>query len=163
MLEAARQLHERNLGGIATLESRLSFRLAVLQRMLDRQLTRLLARHGMSIADYRIMLTVDAFGEISNADLVRMVVVDKALVSRRCKEMIGEGLLVSAADPANARRRLLSLTPAGQARLAEVEPEVAARNAALDGQLDAAQRTALDAAITRLSNHAAQALAGSSE
>lgn len=163
MLHAARQLHQRNLNGIATLESRLSFRLAVLQRMLDRQLARLLASHGMSIADYRIMLTIDAFGEISNADLVRMVVVDKALVSRRCKDMIGEGLVEAKADPANARRKLLGLTPAGQARLAEVEPEVEARNAALDDQLDATQRAALDAAITRLSAHAAQSLAGSPE
>lgn len=163
MFEAVRLRHERNLNGISTLESRLTFRLAAMQRLLDRQLSRLLAMHDMSIADYRIMITIDAFGEISNADLVRMVVVDKALVSRCCKEMAARGHLEMRADPSDARRRILMLTPAGKARLAEVEPAVAARNAALDAQLDTTQRAALDAAITRLSRHVADAFAGVAE
>lgn len=41
--------------------------------------------------------------------------IDKALLSRMLKSLEREGLLTLAADPADARRRIVRLTPAGQA------------------------------------------------
>lgn len=152
-----REHHEARLAGIAKLEARLSFRFAVLQRLLDRQMGRILARHGMSLATYRILLTIDAFGEMAAADLVRLVAVDKGLVSRGAADLIGQGLIEARPDPASARRKLLRLTPAGAARLAATHPEVDARNAGLDALFTAEERAALEAALDRLTRHAARA------
>jgi len=158
-----REHHENQLAGIARLEARLSFRFAVLQRMLDRQISRILARHDMSLATYRVLITIDAFEEMAAADLVRMIAVDKALVSRSVADLVAAGLLQTRADPRHARRRFLSLTPAGAELLARVGPDVAARNAALDALFDADQRTAFDAALDRLTQHAADSLDGDPE
>ena len=75
MLEAARQLHERNLGGIAALESRLSFRLAVLQRMLDREQDDLLAlyerwRREANTHDARRLIRAGVLLDPASADIL---------------------------------------------------------------------------------------------
>ncbi len=152
-----REHHENQLAGIARLEARLSFRFAVLQRMLDRQMGRMLARHGMSLAAYRVMLTIEAFGELAAADLVRLVAVDKGLVSRSAAELIAQGMIEARPDPASGRRKLLRLTPDGATRLAATHPEIDARNAALDGLFTTDERAGLEEALDRLTRHAARA------
>lgn len=159
MLQLEREVHERRLAGIARLETRLSFRLAILQRLLDRQITRILGRYGMSLAAYRVLVTIDAFEETSATELVRMIAVDKALVSRSAADLIAAGLLEARTDPANARRKLLRLTPAGHARLDEVTPAIDARNAGLDALFDERERAAFEHGLDKLTRHAAQALA----
>ncbi|NJO38070.1 MAG: MarR family transcriptional regulator, partial [Rhizobiales bacterium] len=114
MIQAIRESHERALDGIARLESLLSFRLAVTQRLLDRQMTRLLERHDLSLPAYRILVTIEAFDEISAADLVRLVVVDKGLISRCCQDLAAAGLIETRPDPRHARRKLLRLSAAGE-------------------------------------------------
>jgi DNA-binding MarR family transcriptional regulator len=155
-----REHHENQLAGIARLEARLSFRFAVLQRLLDRQMGRILARHGLSLAAYRVMLTIEAFGELAAADLVRLVAVDKALISRSSADLIEQGMIEARPDPASGRRKLLRLTPAGAARLAATDPDVDARNAGLDGLFTAEERAALEEALDRLTRHAARASEG---
>ena len=156
MLE--RERHENRLAGIRTLEARLSFRFAVLQRMLDRQMGRILARHGLSLAAYRVLVTIDAFGELAAADLVRLVAVDKALVSRSCADLVASGLIEARPDPSSGRRKLLRLTDAGGAALAATGPEADARNAGLDALFTADERAALEEALDRLTRHAARSL-----
>jgi DNA-binding MarR family transcriptional regulator len=151
-----REHHENQLAGIAKLEARLSFRFAVLQRLLDRQMGRILARHGLSLAAYRILLTIDAFGELAAADLVRLVAVDKALISRSSADLIAQGMIEARPDPASGRRKLMRLTPQGAARLAATHPDVDARNGGLDGLFTAEERAALEDALDRLTRHAAR-------
>lgn len=158
MIQAIKDSHERALGGIRKLESLLSFRLAVMQRLLDRQMARVLERHDLSLAAYRVLVTIEAFGEISAADLVRLVAVDKGQVSRCCQDLAADGLITSRPDPRSARRKLLRLSEAGTAKLAALKPDVDRRNTALDAELDDAERAALDRAIAKLTRHAAEDL-----
>lgn len=159
MFEAAKQSHERALNGMHQLEAQLSFRFAVLQRLLDRQMTRLLARHDVSLASYRILVTIEAFEEIAAADLVRLVVVDKGLVSRACAEMQEAGLIDARPDPRSGRRKLLRLTQTGAAKLATLKTDVEARNAGLDAQLEAGERIVLEEILSKLTTHVAETLA----
>lgn len=158
MLARERERHERGLEGVRRLEQRLTFRLAILQRLLDRQITRLLSRHDMSLGAYRVLVTIQAFGEIAAADLVRMIALDKAMVSRSCADLARAEMIAIRPDPHSARRKLLSLTEAGAAALAAVEPDVADRNDALDALFSAEERRALDTALDRLTRRTAEAL-----
>jgi DNA-binding MarR family transcriptional regulator len=157
-MQILRDRHERALDGIGKLESLLSFRLAVMQRLLDRQMARILERHSLSLPAYRVLITIEAFDEIAAADLVRLVAVDKGQISRCCRELLSTGLITSRPDPRSARRKLLRLSETGAATLAALKPDVDARNKALDAELDAAERTALDRAISKLTRHAAETL-----
>lgn len=158
MTQAIKESHERALDGINRLEQMLSFRLAIMQRLLDRQMTRLLERHDLSLAAYRVLITIEAFGEIAAADLVRLVVVDKGLVSRCCQDLTAAGLITSRPDPKSARRKFLRLSTSGEAKLEAMKPDIDARNAGLDGQLDSEERRALDRALSKITRHVAEDL-----
>lgn len=158
MMQVFRDRHERALDGIGKLESLLSFRLAVMQRLLDRQMVRILDRHRLSLPAYRVLITIEAFDEIAAADLVRLVAVDKGQISRCCQELTAIGLIASRPDPKSARRKLLRLSQVGVAKLAALKPDVDARNEALDAELDGVERAALDRAISKLTRHAAESL-----
>jgi len=158
LIQVIKESHERALEGIRTLEQVLSFRLAVMQRLLDRQMVRVLERHGLNLAAYRVMITIDAFGEMAAADLVRLVVVDKGQVSRCCQELTALGLMASRPDPKSARRKFLHLTEAGTAKLLELKPDVDARNAALEALMDDEERDALDRALSKLTRYVAEDL-----
>lgn len=73
---------------------------------------------------YRILAIIEAFRETSAAELGRMGGLGKGLVSRNVADLIGRELLEARCDPTNARRRILSLTPAGRDKLAALQPAV---------------------------------------
>ncbi len=157
-MQVIREQHERVLDGISRLERQLAFRVAIMQRMLERQMTRLLDRHGLSLAAYRVLVTIEAFSEIAAADLVRLVVVDKGLISRTCQDLVNSDLITSRPDPRNARRKLLRLSETGTSLLDGLKPDVDARNARLDDELDQEERRALDSALSKLTRHLAEDL-----
>lgn len=158
MLHRTREEHERTLEGIRRLETRLTFKFAVVQRQLDRQLARILSDYGLSVTGYRVMAIIEAFGETSAAELGRMGGLDKGLVSRCVADLSAQGLLAARADPTNARRRILGLTPAGRERLAALQPAVDVRNAGLHGLFDGEELARLHEALDRMTDHLAREL-----
>lgn len=158
MLEETKNHHRRVLEGISRLETRLPFRVAVLSRLLDRSIGRILAEHDLTLAPFRILVTIDAFGEMSAADLTRYVVVDKALISRRTADLVKKGYVASRTDPKDPRRKILSLTDAGIAKLDALKPAVDRRQEELEAQLSSEERRAFAMALEKLSNHLAAKL-----
>ena len=155
MLELVKQQHQRVIDGIATLEERLPFRFALLSRLLDRQMTRVLAPHGMTLGPYRILITISAFGELSPAEITRYVVIDKAQVSRATAELERAGLIEAVRDPKRPRRKWLRLAPAGVEKLAQMEPDTTRRIDGLTAQLDDDELEVLLGAIDKLTRHVA--------
>jgi DNA-binding MarR family transcriptional regulator len=153
MLEAIKTDHEDRLHGISQLQSQLTFRFSVLSKLLDQQMTAIAARHGLSLIEYRLLATLEAFGTLSSADLARYTGYDKAAVSRATKTIIEEGLMDVRDDPDHGRRRILSLTDAGTARLEAAKPEVAARRDGLSAQLDAGEEEIFLRVIDKLAEH----------
>lgn len=150
--ESVDPVHPRRV--LEDLSERLSFKFAMVQRLLDRQMLRLLADTGLTVTAYRVLALVDAFGESSAADLSRRVGIDKGLLSRLIAELMGRGLLRQRADPTHKRRRLLGITPAGQELLARIEGPLKERNAALDALYDTAELQRLHDFLDRLLDHA---------
>ena len=155
MLESVKQRHQRVLDGIARLEQRLPFRFALLSRLLDRQITRLLAHHDLTLGPYRILYTIEAFSEISLAELARYAVIDKAQVSRATAQLEQAGLIEAVRDPTSARRKWLRLTPMGAAKLDELSPDITRRLEGLGSQLDPAERDVLIRALEKLTAYVA--------
>lgn len=67
-----------------------------------------------------ILTELDLNGTMTMAELVKRLSVDKGWVSRTVESMAQEGLLAKASNPEDRRTLLLSLTPAGRAKAAEV-------------------------------------------
>lgn len=158
MLSRTREEHERTLAGIRQLDQRLTFKFAVVQRQLDRQLARILSDHGLSVTAYRILAIIEAFGETSAAELGRMGGLDKGLVSRCVADLVRGGLLETRPDPRSARRRILGLTGAGRDRLGALRPAVDARNARLHDLFAGEELARLHEALDRMTDHLAREL-----
>ena len=158
MLESEKRHHRRVLDGISKLERRLPFRFAVLQRLLDRHMTRLLARHDMPLASYRILITIEAFGEASPAELTRYTVVDKAQVSRVSADLERAGLIEARPHAKTPRRKWLRLTAAGSARLDGLMPDVDRRLDRLTSQFENGELEHLVKALEKLTGYVAAEL-----
>jgi DNA-binding MarR family transcriptional regulator len=88
-------------------------RLRGLQRALAEE-----AHPDLEPAQYALLNHVEDLAPVRMADLVAALEVDKGPVSRACARLEEQGLLRRAADKADARATLLTLTAAGKRKLA---------------------------------------------
>ncbi|MEM7404376.1 MAG: MarR family winged helix-turn-helix transcriptional regulator [Pseudomonadota bacterium] len=155
MLSDVRKDHERVAAGLTRLEAELPFQVALLARLLERHIARLLAPHGLTLGPYRILHTVAAFGRMTQVELTRYVVIDKAQVSRATAQLEAAGLLETQSDEFDARRKWLRLSTSGRQKLADLRGELEER---LDGLHEALGETPADEilrALDRLNAHVA--------
>ena len=128
---------------------------------IDRHAVRTLAPHGAGLSTYRILLTLDAFGDMSSAELTRYVVLDKAQISRRTADLTRAGLIESVADPKRPRRRRLRLSVAGRDYLDAVLVDMNAREAKLAELLDDDELATFVGVLDKLTDRIATDLADS--
>lgn len=122
---------ENQLAKVRDLESRLTFRLSVLSKILDQQAAEMLKGSSLNLTAYRVLNVVDTFGEISISDLSRFTALDRAQISRTA-EGLSERLLVEFADdPHSKRKKLVRLSTKGQSLLNKVRPQFLERQRAL--------------------------------
>jgi DNA-binding MarR family transcriptional regulator len=146
----------RRLRALAELESHLSFRISRLSKLLDVQASNILSGSGYGLTSYRILLVLSIFKETTPADMSRLMVIDKAQISRATAELERNNLISARPDPANARRKLLRLTDAGIAAIDMLEARFGNRQERLVGTLDPGDLEGLTAAIDKLSAYLAE-------
>ncbi|MHA3977512.1 MarR family winged helix-turn-helix transcriptional regulator [Halovulum sp. GXIMD14794] len=154
LIDDPQQMLQR-LESLAELEKRLSFRISRLSKLLDGHATKYLAQHGLGLTWYRILMVLGIFGETTAADLSRLMVIDRAQISRAVSDLLARGFLIQQEDPTNRRRKLLNLTEAGRALLAEVQPQLEARQKVFVDLLEDSELEALRGAIDKISRHLA--------
>ncbi len=152
MLLSARAL-EHQLEKVRDLESRLTFRLSVLSKLLDHQAQELLAGTDINLTSYRMLQIISTFDTVSISDISRFCGIDRAQVSRSAVDLDKRGLVVFSDDPASQRKKLVSLSDAGQELIDQLRPRFLARNAEFDALLGPERRTALTEAINILTEH----------
>ncbi len=108
-------------------------------------LDEVLRPHGVTTATYTALTVLERRDGLTTADLARNSFITPQAMSDVVAALDRHGLITRRPDPAHGRRLLTSLTPAGRALLAEVAAEVAALEARMVADLDAAQRQALRA------------------
>jgi DNA-binding MarR family transcriptional regulator len=93
-----------------------------------------------SSAQCHILTELDRSGSLSFAELVRRMNTDKGWVSRTVEAMAQDGLLTKEPNPNDKRTVIVSLTPAGAAKAAEVGATLNGQSARLMQRIPAAQR-----------------------
>lgn len=72
------------------------------------------ARFGLSLVAWRVVITLARSPGLTANEIVETWHLEKMAVSRAVRQLVGAGLVERAADPADHRRQLMSLTPDGQ-------------------------------------------------
>lgn len=119
---------ESQLEKVRSLESRLTFRMSTVSKMLDHQATELLQDTPLTLTSYRIMNIVDTFDRISISDISRFCGIDRAQTSRTAVDLEKQGYVQFGNDPTSKRKKLVSLTPEGLDLLNTLRPPFIDRN-----------------------------------
>ncbi len=157
MQVTAEQL-SRRLEHLAELESHLTFRISRLAKLLEIHSAAELSGTGLNLTWYRILLVLSIFEETTAADLSRVMVLDRAQISRASGDLLKQGLLKARPDPRSKLKKLLSLTPEGQAALDRVVDRFTARQERLEGLMSDETLAGLSSAIDTLSAYLADTL-----
>jgi DNA-binding MarR family transcriptional regulator len=118
-------------------------------RLVTRHYDRALAPAGISTNDYSILAPLRNFGPLPLGSLAGLLGMDRSTLSREIAPLVEAGLVEASADDSDRRRRVLTVSVEGKARIRQALPlwekaqaELTAgfgdgRTAALVGELNA--------------------------
>lgn len=132
------------------LDEFLTYRLNALATVLNRDAARLAARHGLRLPEWRVLANLAAHGPFPPGWLALRHQMDKGLASRTLRALARRGLVELSADPADGRRLLAAITPAGRSLHGRILPDALARQARLQALLSSEELTVLRSAVDRL-------------
>lgn len=153
VLPSAKDLEDQ-LEKIRDLESRLTFRLSILSKVMDQQAQGMLEGTGLTLTAYRIMNVAGTFGSLSISEISRICATDRAQISRTATDLEKRGLIAFSDDPSSRRKKNVSLTKEGDRLLDQVRPDFLSRNQKIDAILGPERRAALIDAINLLTDNA---------
>jgi MarR family transcriptional regulator, lower aerobic nicotinate degradation pathway regulator len=140
----------------ARLREKPSWLISQLSTVAHRLLTERLGTAGARGYHYRLLAALAEFGPSSQADLGRRAAMDRSDVVATVNELADRGLVERAADQADRRRNVITITPAGMERLGELEVLLDAVQDQLLAPLPAAERAQLTQLLGRvLERHSA--------
>jgi DNA-binding MarR family transcriptional regulator len=93
-------------------------------------------RHGLSVAEWRVMAHLSSAGPVSVREIFERVAMDKPKVSRAASRLELAGLIEKRPDPRDRRLVALSLTERGRAVMADLVPLARAFEARAAGTAD---------------------------
>lgn len=91
-------------------------RLRRLSERIDQETSELYLANGVTFQQrwYGVFNQIRNAGPISGGEIAQRLRISHVAVSQVCSALTKAGLVISLSDPADSRRRLLSLTPAGR-------------------------------------------------
>lgn len=117
----------------------LPYRLSVLSDRVSRRLSVEYERtHGLSVAEWRVLVHLARCGSVSVRDIHNCVNLEKPRVSRAVSRLEQNGLVRKAPGKGDGRLVAISLTPAGQAVLADIIPAAEAVESSICDAVDPA-------------------------
>jgi DNA-binding MarR family transcriptional regulator len=118
-----------------------------------RLLTEKLAEAGSRGYDYRLLAALQEFGPASQARLGRRTGMDRSDVASVLNDLAGRGLAERFPDPADGRRNVITITPAGTAHLRRLDELLADVQDELLAPLSPAEREQLITLLIRVLEH----------
>jgi DNA-binding MarR family transcriptional regulator len=115
-----------------------------------RLLTERLGAEGSRGYHFRLLAALAEFGPSSQASLGRRTAMNRSDVVTAVSELVDRGLAERAGDPADRRRNIVTMTPAGQARLGRLDGVLAEVQDELLAPLSAPERSELAQLLTRV-------------
>ena len=139
------------------LDEFLPYRLNVCANLVSQALSRIYAdRYKIGVPEWRVLVTLGEFGMMTAKAIGKHSHMHKTKVSRAVALLERRKLVVRRANRADLREAFLSLTPAGQDVYSDLAPTALAFAEKLMESVDAADRPALDRALTKLTQRSAQ-------
>ncbi len=130
-----------------------SWLISEVSRLAHPQLTGKLATAGSRGYHYRLLATLQEFGPASQASLGRHTAMDRSDVAAAVTELVSRGLAGRTPDPADRRRNVISITPAGTAHLRRLNELLAGVQDELVAPLSPAERQQLIRLLNRILEH----------
>ena len=118
-----------------------------------RLLAERLGAEGARGYHFRLLAALAEFGPASQASLGRRTAMNRSDVVTAVNELVDQGLAERTGDPADRRRNIVTMTPAGQARLGRLDEVLAEVQAQLLAPLSAAERADFAQLLTRILGH----------
>jgi DNA-binding MarR family transcriptional regulator len=107
---------------------------------------------------WRLLAALVEHGQSSPTQLAVCTGVEQARASRALADLVEKGLAVRTADPADARRAVVRVTPKGRRLYAALLPRLAAVNTHLLSVLDDDELATFERCLAKLCAHAARVL-----
>ena len=123
---------EAELRKVRELDSNLTFRISIVNKVLEQQSAHLIKDTPLSLSGYRVLRVVSIFEEITISELSRQMLVDRALISRVVASLISQEFISHHEDPKNKRKKLVRLTSSGQVLVNQLAPRFEERRAILE-------------------------------
>lgn len=112
-------------------------------------------RYGIARREWRILALLAVHGPLSPSALAESGDLDRARTSRAIGSLVSKKLAKRVPQPGDGRRAVVALSDAGRRLYDELFPQVAEINRQVLSVLDAPLVDALDDALRRLTEHAA--------
>lgn len=116
----------------------------------NRATERALNATGSRRYHYALLAALGEFGSISQADLGRRTRIDRSDIVATVNELAGRGFVERSPDEGDRRRKIVTITEAGTAHLAELDERLAGAQDELLAGLDSAERVELVRLLTRI-------------
>jgi DNA-binding MarR family transcriptional regulator len=137
------------------IEQSLTFRISSLYGVLSAgTIQELSGTYGLAFREWRVMAILAKHEPLSASDLVARSPMDKASVSRAVASLVRRSLVVVAQGEADARVKVLRLSPDGWDLYQRVAPRSVARQKALLSALTTAERESLYFMLDRIEKEA---------
>ena len=137
----------------ATLMAKPSWLISEASRLAHPLITDKLATAGSRGYHYRLLAALAEFGPASQASLGRRTGMDRSDVAAAVNELAVRGLTQRAPDPADRRRNVISITPAGTAHLRRLDELLDGVQDELLAPLSPAERQQLIRLLNRILEH----------
>jgi DNA-binding MarR family transcriptional regulator len=138
------------------LEDFLPHRLNVLSSQVSQALTRVYSSYGITIPEWRVLVTLGQFGVMTGKAIGARTHMHKTKVSRAVAELERRKFLSRRANRSDLREAFLSLTPAGRAVYEELAPRALEFTARLSEAVSPIDQTAFDRAVKQLTERSAE-------
>ncbi|MET9491431.1 MarR family transcriptional regulator [Nocardia sp. NPDC006630] len=134
-------------GRLRALPTRLVGQVAILA---NRATERALEETGSRRYHYALLATLDELGPGSQAEVGRRTGIDRSDVVAAVNELADRGFVHRTPDPADRRRNVLTLTPAGADHLADLDTRLEVAQSELLPGFTAAERANFVLTLTRI-------------
>ena len=133
------------------LKAFLPYRFSILRERASESLARIYRdRHRLRRTEWRLIAALGDQRGLSAGELAALTAMTNVKVSRAIKRLIARGLLDSAADDADLRRKILRLTAAGRRVFNDIAPKALQWEADMLARLSPAERDALPQILNKL-------------
>lgn len=130
------------------------YRIYEAHRALFQNLERTLAPFGVTPGEWNALNQLDHFGPLTQKRLADALQKEQATITRSVDRMERKGLVTRTPDPKDRRANIISLTPAAQQLLTEIEPHAVEAAQGIVADIDQSELDTFFDVLTRVRKNA---------